>query len=296
MRGSRGRPRRAWAVAGLAAGLLCGAAAPAQASAEPLAGCTATAGVILAVDFAHWGGPLLRSCGGTPTTGYDLLNEGGWSTTGTVHDGSGFICRIGYSGYDGGVQYPTTATEACVVTPPATAYWSYWHAGPGQSTWSYSQVGPASYQPPPGSVELWTFGGASGAGGQGAPAISPAALRVAAAPPPTRPPRPTPSPSHRVPESSATSAHPAAVPTVAVPTGAVSAAASTVPAPTRAGQPLAGSPPAAAPAGAVVDAAPAPAAPPVRGSPLPAVAGLALVGVLAGAGALARRRRRADRR
>ena len=74
--------------------------------------CTTSSGVILAVDFSRWGGPLLRSCGTTPTTGYQLLNQGGWRTTGTQHDGPAFICRIGYAGHQGGTQYPTPSGRA----------------------------------------------------------------------------------------------------------------------------------------------------------------------------------------
>lgn len=155
-------------------------AAPAFAAAEPVGHCTTTSGVIVAVDFAHWGGPVLRSCGSTPTTGYTLLNQGGWHTSGTEHDGPGFICRIGYSGYDGGAQFPTPAQEPCVLTPPATAYWAFWYANPGQNTWSYSQTGATSIAAQPGSVELWIFGGTTtgGASGSAVPTISPASLRA----------------------------------------------------------------------------------------------------------------------
>ncbi|MER5868090.1 hypothetical protein ABT118_32645, partial [Kitasatospora sp. NPDC002040] len=143
----------ALALGGLGAG-----AGPAAAAPLPIDQCTTTSGVVLAVDFSRWGGPLLRSCGTTPTTGYALLNQGGWKTTGTGHDGPAFICRIGYSGHQGGKQYPTPDQEKCVLTPPASAYWSYWHADPGQNTWSYSQLGAMSYKPKPGSVDLWIFG------------------------------------------------------------------------------------------------------------------------------------------
>jgi hypothetical protein len=155
-------------------------APPASASAEPVGDCTTTSGVIVAVDFAHFGGPLLRSCGSTPTSAYTLLNQGGWQTTGTEHDGPGFICRIGYSGYHGGTQYPTPSQEACVLTPPASAYWAFWYANPGQSTWSYSQTGAMAIKPQPGSVELWVFGGTSSGGtsGSAVPVVSPASLRA----------------------------------------------------------------------------------------------------------------------
>lgn len=194
--GRRARPGRggdpavllAWArrtaAALLAAGiglLVAGVGAtPASAAAQPIEACTTTSGVILAVDFAHWGGPLLRACGTTPTTGYQLLNQGGWHTTGDSHDGPGFICRIGYAGYHGGTSYPTPQEQACIVTPPSSASWAYWYAGAGQHTWSYSPLGAMSQQPEPGSVELWTFGGTDvgGTTGSGVPAFRPDSLRA----------------------------------------------------------------------------------------------------------------------
>jgi len=157
-----------------------GSASPAAAVPRPLSHCTAVTGVIVAVDFGHWGGPVLRSCGTTPTTGYALLNQGGWDTAGTAHDGPGFICRIGYSGFRHGAQYPTSSQQACVQTPPATAYWAAWQAAPGQDSWSYSQYGAMSYRPAPGSVTLWVFGSTNlgGTAGSALPPISPDRLRA----------------------------------------------------------------------------------------------------------------------
>ncbi|MFJ7274309.1 hypothetical protein [Kitasatospora sp. NPDC098663] len=163
----------ALAFGGVAAGT-----APASAAPLPIDQCTTTSGVVLAVDFSKWGGPLLRSCGTTPTTGFTLLNQGGWKTTGTGHDGPAFICRIGYSGFQGGKQFPAPDQEKCVLTPPATAYWSYWHADPGQNEWSYSQLGAMSYQPKPGSVDLWIFGGTNVEGTEGRPGFSPDSVRA----------------------------------------------------------------------------------------------------------------------
>ncbi|MEO6701362.1 MAG: LPXTG cell wall anchor domain-containing protein [Jatrophihabitantaceae bacterium] len=160
-------------LAGLAliVATVLGGAGSAAATAVPIGQCTTSSGVVLAVDFSHWGGPLLRSCGTTPTTGYQLLNQGGWHTQGTVHDGPGFICRIGYSGYQGGAGYPTS--DPCQNTPPTSAYWSYWHANPGQSGWTYSQAGAANYSSAPGSVEAWTFGGSGSS-----PGFTPDAVRA----------------------------------------------------------------------------------------------------------------------
>ena len=179
------RARRAGVAAGCLAvtilTVLTGAlSGPAAAAARPLSGCTTTTGVIVGVDFGHWGGPVLRSCGTTPTTGFALLNQGGWRTTGTDHDGPGFICRIGYTGYRHDIQYPTPAQQACVQTPPGNAYWAFWQAGPGQATWTYSLDGALGYRPRPGSVALWVYGGTNLAGtaGSALPAITPGRLRA----------------------------------------------------------------------------------------------------------------------
>jgi hypothetical protein len=166
----------------------------ASAAPRPVGDCSGRAGATVVVDFAHWGGPLLRGCGSTPTNGFTLLNQGGWHTSGTEHDGPGFVCRIGYAGFRHGTQYPTLRQEACVNTPPASAYWTYWEAGPGQDTWNYSQTGALAFRPPPGSVSLWMFGGTniSGSSGSAKPTFSPDRVRdlapaVAASDPPGSP-------------------------------------------------------------------------------------------------------------
>ncbi|MEU8628136.1 hypothetical protein [Streptomyces sp. NPDC048669] len=162
----------------LSTAALTATAPPAAADPQPMGRCTTTSGAVLAVDFSHWGGPVYRSCGTTPTTGYELLNQGGWRTTGTGHDGPAFICRIGYSGQQGGKQYPTPQQDDCVLTPPASAYWSYWHADPGANSWEYSRLGAMLYKPKPGSVDLWIFGGTDIGGTEGRPKITPDRLRA----------------------------------------------------------------------------------------------------------------------
>ncbi|WP_202465456.1 hypothetical protein, partial [Streptomyces sp. SID724] len=175
--GARGLARTTTAL-GLTVAAFAATTAPAAAAPQPMGQCTTSSGAVLAVDFSHWGGPIYRSCGTTPTTGYELLNQGGWRTTGTGHDGPAFICRIGYSGHQGGKQYPTPQQDDCVLTPPASAYWSYWHADPGQNTWTYSQLGAMLYKPRPGSVDLWIFGGTNIEGTQGRPTVTPDQLRA----------------------------------------------------------------------------------------------------------------------
>ncbi|MEU7772134.1 LPXTG cell wall anchor domain-containing protein [Micromonospora taraxaci] len=223
---------------------MAGTPAPALADPLPIGQCTTSSGVILAVDFSRWGGPLLRSCGTTPTTGYQLLNQGGWRTTGTQHDGPAFICRIGYAGHQGGTQYPTPADERCALTPPASAYWSYWHADPGQNTWVYSQLGAMSYKPKPGSVDLWIFGATDIGGTEGRPRFSPDSVRA----------------RNSKPTGTAPAAPPPAAPTPAQPGGGDAPGAGNPPVPGNlgGGNPPPGLPPPGAPTSAPVSGAPTP--------------------------------------
>ncbi|MFC8345116.1 prenyltransferase/squalene oxidase repeat-containing protein [Streptomyces sp. NPDC057280] len=148
------------------------------ASADPVGDCTAAKGAIVAVDFGPFGGTVQRGCDTTPTTGYDLLHDPGFTTTGTEHDGPGFICRIGYGSFNSGTQYPTPDKESCVLTPPATAYWSYWTASPGQDEWTYSQYGAMDRKLGDGDVDAWVYGGTDVGGSTGAPTFSPDDVRA----------------------------------------------------------------------------------------------------------------------
>ncbi|MBJ3809756.1 hypothetical protein [Streptomyces flavofungini] len=288
-------------------GALAATTGQAAAAPRPIGQCTTRSGAVLAVDFSDWGGPILRSCGTTPTTGYELLNQGGWRTTGTGHDGPAFICRIGYSGYKGGKQFPTPAQDDCVLTPPATAYWSYWHADAGSNTWQYSQLGAMLYKPKPGSVDLWIFGGTNIEGTKGRPTVSPDQLRarntrptggkartpqetktakplppgVDTGPAPERPVTEKPAPKPKKPKAEpkprhSTSPSPSATkkPSPAASSGAGEAKA------------------APGPSAKVVNAAPAADAAHDTGSYVPAALTGALVLLVGGAGAYAARRRR----
>ncbi|MFD4375119.1 prenyltransferase/squalene oxidase repeat-containing protein [Streptomyces sp. NPDC059202] len=163
------------------------------AQADPIERCTATTGAVVAVDFGPFGGKVERGCDTTPTTGYELLWSGGFTTAGTVHDGPAFLCRIGHGGFAGGTRFPTPATEACDITPPATAYWSYWTASPGQKKWKYSNYGAMARQLKPGDVDAWVFGATDIGGSTGGPRFSPDDIRAGAtgpAPDPSAPPVP----------------------------------------------------------------------------------------------------------
>ncbi|MFE5555634.1 hypothetical protein [Streptomyces sp. NPDC056544] len=296
---------RTAAALGLTVAAFAATAAPAGAAPQPMGQCTTSSGVVLAVDFSRWGGPVYRSCGTTPTTGYELLNQGGWATTGTGHDGPAFICRIGYSGHQGGKQFPTPQQDDCVLTPPASAYWSYWHANPGQNTWEYSQLGAMLYKPKPGSVDLWIFGGTNIEGTEGKPTVTPDQLRAknarptgGPAPKDTRTATPLPPnvntgprPENPPPSAAPSPTTPPPSPSTAPPTpeSPTASAAPTPSAPPASGEPALAAQP---PGPQVVEAAPAADAQHDAGSFLPAVATGALVLLIGAAAVFAARRRR----
>lgn len=163
-------PRRRLLAAAAAAALSAAgwalAAAPASAAA-----CSGTSGVTVVVDT---GSSIVTRCApGDPSSGLEALAAAGFSVE-QVQTQPGFVCRIN--------GFPETS---CVRTPPADAYWAYWHAPRGGS-WSYSQVGAGSYDPKPGTVEGWRFGS-----GQKPRTAPPAPVRTAAPKPTTAAPRPT---------------------------------------------------------------------------------------------------------
>mgnify|MGYP006976762659 CR=1 FL=1 len=150
------RPARRSLATGLALllvaalGLVVAEPAPRAAHASA---CSGTFGVTVVVDFTAFGGGVQVECApGDPASGLEALQDAGFTVTGTKRWGLAFVCRI-----DG---LPTPATEPCINTPPATAYWSYWHA-PSGGSWSYSSSGASSYDPAPGTVEGWSFGAGS---------------------------------------------------------------------------------------------------------------------------------------
>ncbi|MER6318367.1 prenyltransferase/squalene oxidase repeat-containing protein [Streptomyces sp. NPDC001581] len=152
--------------------------APTSANADPIEQCTATTGAVVAVDFGPFGGKVERGCDTTLTTGYELLHTAGFTTVGTQHDGDAFICRLGFGTFNSGTEYPAPDKEDCVLTPKATAYWSYWHASPGDQKWTYSSLGAQSRAPKPGDVDAWVFGGTDVGGTSGKPTFSPDDVRA----------------------------------------------------------------------------------------------------------------------
>ncbi|MGW4028784.1 prenyltransferase/squalene oxidase repeat-containing protein [Streptomyces sp. NPDC004838] len=174
----RGTGRRLLSL-GTAALLTLGAAVSfltTPAIAAPVEECTAQKGAVVAVDFGKFGGKVERGCDTTPTTGYELLHEAGFTTAGTQSHGDAFICRIGHG--PTGTQYPTPAQEDCAQTPQPSAYWSYWIASPGQKSWTYSPLGAMSRTPRAGDVDAWVFGATDIGGTTGKPSFSPDDVRA----------------------------------------------------------------------------------------------------------------------
>jgi prenyltransferase beta subunit len=180
-RGRDGGTGRRLLCLGTAALLTVGAAVSfltgsGTAAAVPVEECTPDKGAVVAVDFTPFGGGVERGCDTTPTTGYDLLHEAGFTTTGTQSHGDAFICRIGHG--PGGTPYPTPEQEDCVQTPQASAYWSYWIASPGQKNWTYSPLGAMARTPRAGDVDAWVFGATTSGGATGKPSFSPDDVRA----------------------------------------------------------------------------------------------------------------------
>jgi len=175
---------------------------PAQA-----ATCSSASGVSVVVDFHQLGGGVQTFCdaGGAGKFATAQFVDAGHALT-YVQRQPGFVCRV-----DG-----APASDPCINTPPADAYWSLWWSDGKSGTWQYSSTGAASLKVPAGGyVALsWQQGSA-----KAAPGVAPTAHRTSPpAPSPTsHPTSPTSSPpkspgSSPTSGSTSTSGRPAAGP------------------------------------------------------------------------------------
>lgn len=123
--------------------------------------CTSATGVTVVVDFQQLGGTTIVRCfpQATRGTGLDALKGAGFQIAGAQRWGEGFVCRI-ENRPSATEELPVTGKpgyqERCVDTPPAAAYWSYWHAG-NNCPWEYSQWGVKNRDVTPGGFEGWSF-------------------------------------------------------------------------------------------------------------------------------------------
>lgn len=141
--------------------------------------CPTATGVTVVVDFQQLGGTTIVRCNpsATPGTGLDALKGAGFQIAGVQRWGEGFVCRIENrpSAVEAiPVRGNENYAEACIDTPPAAAYWSYWHAG-NNCPWTYSQWGVKNRAFVPGGFEGWSFSLNASADGNPRPRV--AALR-----------------------------------------------------------------------------------------------------------------------
>ena len=158
-------------------------ARPAAAAPEPISQCSTTTGVVMAVDFAHWGGPLLRSCGTHPDDRLHAAQPGRLAhhRHRARRPGLRLPDRL-HAATSGGTQYPTAA-RGVVRAHPAVERLLVVLARRtrARTPGATASSGPRATTPTPGSVELWMFGGTNVSAAPGAPAVADASAPRACA-------------------------------------------------------------------------------------------------------------------
>lgn len=270
---------RVVAAAVLAAAAYAGVPA-APASATP---CGSAEGVTVVVDFHELGGGVQSACvrdGGDRFAG-DLFPAAGFPLA-YVQRQPDFVCRV--------KGLPTPEQDACVSTPPATAYWSlWWSDGRG---WKYSTSNAGGLRVPDGGYVAFSWNTGSS---PIPPGIAPAAHPAPTPTPATSPTaKATPTPASTPAVSAAPTPTPSASPTRTKkpkpkPKPTPSASASEPASPTEATEATEST---AAPA-ATETVAPTSAEPASDGGGMPGWVAPAVIAVLfAGAGVVAVVRRR----
>lgn len=203
-----------------AAAVVLGPTTPASA-----ASCTSGSGVTVVVDPGALGGALVTAC----DSGFGQAASARYADAGVaisyVQRQPGFVCRVNGA----------PASDPCVNTPPADAYWGLWWTDGESGTWSYSSLGVTGLQVPEGgAVALaWQQGSTRRTPGIAAP------VHAAPAPSPTKTPTktptksPTPSPTKTPTQAPTTS--PTSPPTSAAPASPSSSPSGTPSAPTSSG-------------------------------------------------------------
>jgi hypothetical protein len=192
-----------------AAAVVLGPTTPASA-----ASCTSGSGVTVVVDPGALGGALTAAC----DSGSGQAASARYADVGVaisyVQRQPGFVCRVNGA----------PASDPCVNTPPADAYWGLWWTDGESGTWSYSSIGVTGLQVPEGgAVALaWQQGGTRRTPGIAAP------VHAAPAPSPTKAPTKTPT---KAPTSSPTKTPTRAptAPTTSPPTSSAPASPSRTP-------------------------------------------------------------------
>ena len=293
------------AVVLLAAGSssLLATAAPAGA-----ATCASSGGVSVVVDFRELGGGTVTACspdGGGRSAAAIFASVGVELTYATRQPG--FVCRV-----DG-----APASDPCVSSSPADAYWGLWWADGSRAAWTYSSSSVGALTVPAGGSVGWSWQQDRATGATVPPGVAPP---VTATSSPSTSPSPTSSPTKTPTKTPSTA--PTTAPTKA-PTKAPTTSPSPAPTsdPTSSRSPRASEPPGGSRgrkepgdrdedrprevgprgdsgAGEAADPAGSAPSPPDRPGRVPApitwaVVGLLAIGIVVSA-AVARRRRGAD--
>ena len=162
-------------------GVFFGTSAPSASAIDQSKGtpgfCPTAKGVTVVVDFQQLGGETIVRCDPTSTdgTGLDALVGAGFQIDGVARWGDAFICRIENrpSAVESiPIQGDTGYHEACIDTPPASAYWSYWSAA-NNCSWQYNALGVKNRSFVMGGFEGWSFALNATAGAPPTPRIVP---------------------------------------------------------------------------------------------------------------------------
>jgi hypothetical protein len=238
-------------AARLAAVALLAAAAGLALPAGPAAAatCSDAHGVSVVVDFHELGGGIQATCvaGGGGETAQQLFDDAGIALT-YVQRQPGFVCRV--SG--------KPASDPCVNTPPADAYWGLWWSDGKSGSWSYASRGVGSQTVPDGGYVAFSWNGSSSKSSPGVAATAhPTKQTQPASPAPTKKPA-----TKSSPHPAATSPTPAPTrpASSAAPSASVSGAAT--PSVTTTATPSPSATPTATPSAAASTAAAAPSATP----------------------------------
>ncbi len=161
----------------VAAALVAAAASLAPpAAAAPAAPCSGASGVSVVVDFNGLGGGVHQVCvpggGGDPAS--SLFPAAGFSLNYASRQ-PGFVCRVN------GVP----ASDPCVNTSPANAFWGLWWSDGDASSWTYSSLGAGSLNVPDGGMVAFSWDDVNGTAPPSAAASHPDAQ-----PPPPQPSQP----------------------------------------------------------------------------------------------------------
>ncbi|KQW53734.1 hypothetical protein ASC77_05600 [Nocardioides sp. Root1257] len=143
--------------------------------------CSSGDGVSVVVDFHQLGGGLQTACvaGGGGDSATSLFSAAGFPLS-YVQRQPGFVCQV--SGQP--------ASDPCVNTPPADAYWGLWWSDGTSGRWTYATTAAGSLHVPDGGYVAFSWNGSAS---RSAPGASPTAHPAA----PTRTPSPSAAPTKK---------------------------------------------------------------------------------------------------